>query len=99
MVASSVMWKALVLVAALFPASLSAQKPDESGPKGTIYGVVFNQDGSPAKGIGLTADPVGVGLAAALPHTKTNDAGEFRFESVPWWGKYTPSSSSAIFIN
>ena len=24
-----------------------------------------------------------------LPHTKTNNVGEYRFENVPWWGKYT----------
>jgi hypothetical protein len=24
-----------------------------------------------------------------LPRTKTNDAGEYRFEKLPWWGRYT----------
>jgi hypothetical protein len=32
---------------------------------------------------------LGGALAARLPHTKTNDAGEYRFENLPWWGRYT----------
>jgi hypothetical protein len=57
--------------------------------KGVIYGYVVVQDGQPAKGIGLTAMPLGVALATVLPHTKANDAGEYRFENLPWWGRYT----------
>ena len=66
-----------------------AQQNGESRPNGVIYGVAIGQDGQPAKGIGLTASPVGVGLGAMLPHVKTNDKGEFRFENLPWWGRYT----------
>jgi hypothetical protein len=83
------MRKTLVLVGALLLATAAAQQHDEPLPKGTIYGVVIGQDGRPAKGIGLTACPLGVPLAAKLPHTKTNDAGEYRFENIPWWGRYS----------
>lgn len=41
------------------------------------------------KGIGLDAWPLGVGLGARLPHTRTNNVGEYRFEQIPWWGKYS----------
>jgi hypothetical protein len=61
----------------------------ESDVNGAIHGTVVGQDGKPAKGIGLDAYPLGVGLAAKLPHTKTNDVGEYRFEKIPWWGKYS----------
>jgi hypothetical protein len=53
-----------------------------------IYGRVFGLDGQPERNLGVTAKPLGVALGAALPHTKTNDAGEYRL-LVPWWGKYT----------
>ena len=67
---------------------ISAQQNDESHPNGVIYGIVIGQDGQPAKGISLTAYPLGVALAAVLPHTRTNDAGEYKFEKVRWWGRY-----------
>jgi len=57
--------------------------------KGTIYGIVVGQDGKPAKGLGLTAEPLGLPLAAVIPHTRTNEKGEYRFENLPWWGRYT----------
>ena len=53
-----------------------------------IHGTVIGQDGKPAKGIGLEAYPVGVPLNSRLPETRTNDAGEYRFERM-LWGKYT----------
>ena len=37
----------------------------------------------------MTAEPLGIGLAAKLPHTRTNDADEYRFGSVPSWGRFT----------
>ena len=79
----------LAFVGFLLLATAVAQQHDEPHPKGVIYGIAINQEGQPAKRIGLTAEPLGVGLAAKLPHTSTNDAGEYRFEDVPWWGRYT----------
>ncbi len=79
----------LVFVCLFLLAAASAQQNDEPHPKGVIYGIAIGQDGQPAKRIGLTAHPLGVPLGAALPHTRTNDAGEYRFENVPWWGRYT----------
>jgi hypothetical protein len=73
----------------LLLATAVAQQHDEPQPKGVIYGIAINQEGQPAKRIGLTAEPLNVGLGAQLPHTSTNDAGEYRFEDVPWWGRYT----------
>lgn len=80
---------ALVFVGLLLLAAASTQQNDESHPKGVIHGIAIGQNGQPAKRIGLTAEPLGVGLGAVLPHTRTNDAGEYRFENVPWWGRYT----------
>ena len=73
----------------LLLAPASAQQNDEPHSKGVIYGIAIGQDRQPAKRIGLTAVPLGIALAARLPHTRTNDAGEYRFENVPWWGRYT----------
>jgi len=78
-----------VFVGFLLLATAVAQQHDEPRPKGAIYGIAIGQDEQPAKGIGLTAYPLGVGLNAMLPHVKTNDKGEYRFEGVPWWGRYT----------
>src|SRR5262249_33465019 len=62
---------------------------DEPHPNGVIYGIAIAQDGRPAKRDGLTAEPLGVALGTMLPHTRTNDSGEYRFENLPWWGRYT----------
>jgi hypothetical protein len=81
--------KAILVFAALSLFTVVvAQQQDKSDPNGVIHGTVVGQDGKPAKGIGLDAWPLGVGLAAKLPHTRTNDFGEYRFEQIPWWGKY-----------
>ena len=81
--------KAILVFVGLFLLTAAvARQQDESGPKGVIHGSVIGQDGKPAKGIGLEAWPLGVPLATRLPHTKTNDVGEYRFEKIPWWGKY-----------
>jgi hypothetical protein len=78
-----------VFVALLLLGAASAQQNAEPNPHGVIFGIAIAHDGQPAKRIGLTATPSGVGLAAKLPHTRTNDGGEYRFDNVPWWGKYT----------
>jgi hypothetical protein len=83
------MRKTLIFVGFLLLATGAAKQRDEPGPKGVIYGVVIGQDGNRAKGIGLTAMPLGVAIGAMLPHTKANSAGEYRFENIPWWGRYT----------
>jgi len=80
---------ALVFVGLLLLAAATAQQNDEPHPNGVIYGITIAQDGRPAKRIGLTAVPLGVALGAMLPHTRTNDTGDYRFENLPWWGRYT----------
>ena len=66
-----------------------AQQQDESRPDGSINGVAVASDGQPAKRVGLTAMPLGVVLGTVLPHTTTDDRGEYRFVHLPWWGRYT----------
>jgi hypothetical protein len=67
-----------------------AQQKDASRPDGSIYGVAITSDGQLAKRVGLTAVPVGeFALGTLLPHTATDDGGEYRFVHLPWWGKYT----------
>jgi hypothetical protein len=78
----------LVFVGILLLAIAVAQQHDKAHPKGVIYGVAIGQDGQPAKGIGLTACRLGVPLGAMLPHVKSTDKGEYRFENLPWWGRY-----------
>lgn len=81
--------KAVFVFGCLLVATISlGQQQDAPGPKGTIYGVAVGNDGQPAKHVGLTAEPLVGILAAVLPHTTTDDNGEFRLD-VPWWGKYT----------
>ena len=77
-----------VLVGVLLVGGALAQQHDKSPYRGVIYGTAVSQDGQPARGIGLTAWPLGVPLGAKLPHVKTNNAGEYRFEHLQW-GKYT----------
>ena len=66
-----------------------AQQQDPTHPDGCIYGAAITSDGQPAKRVGLTAVPLGVALATVLPHTATDDRGEYRFVHLPWWGRYT----------
>jgi hypothetical protein len=80
---------ALLFVGLSLFAAAMAERQRESDANGIIHGTLVGQDGKPAKGIGLDAYPLGVALAAKLPHTKTNDVGEYRFEQIPWWGKYS----------
>jgi hypothetical protein len=68
--------------------SVAAAQKVQPVPNRVIYGTVITSEGEPAKGLNLAAMPVGVPLATALPHTKTNDRGEYRFVNLPWWGKF-----------
>jgi hypothetical protein len=78
-----------VLVSLVLLSVSAAQQPEPPKPKGTIFGMVIDHHGRPAKHLGLVAEPLGVALAAMLPHTRTDDEGKYRFENVPWWGTYT----------
>jgi hypothetical protein len=66
-----------------------AQQQDSAHPDGSIHGVAIASDGQPAKRVGLTAEPLRAALGTVLPHTATDDRGEFRFVHLPWWGRYT----------
>ena len=79
----------LISIGCLLLASAVAQHPVEQPAWGSIYGVVINQAGQPARGIRLKAMPLGVLLATVLPETKTDYDGKFRFANIPWWGRYT----------
>jgi hypothetical protein len=80
---------AVVFVGFLLLVTAVAQQHDGPVPEGAIYGIAIGQDGQPAKGIELNARPLGVLVfRTMLDHTRTNDAGEYRFENLDW-GKYT----------
>jgi hypothetical protein len=51
--------------------------------------MVTGTDGKPAKELNLTSFPLGVPLATRLPQTRTDLSGRYRFENIPWWGRYT----------
>jgi hypothetical protein len=70
-------------------ATAVGQQQNETRPKGAIHGSVIGPDGKPANGMTLVAGPLGVGLGTRLPRTKSNDAGEYRFANLPWWGRYS----------
>lgn len=72
----------------LLSAAVAQNRGEESPNIGAINGLVTAQDGTPAKGLTLNAEPLGVMLLMVLPRTKTNDAGAFRFEHLPL-GRYT----------
>jgi len=76
---------AMILVL-LFATAIAQQ---DTPANGVIYGVLIGQDGQPSKGIGLTAEPLGVATVSVLPHTSSDDTGHYRFERLPWWGRYT----------
>jgi hypothetical protein len=80
-----------IFVALFFMATAVAQDHDQPRTSGSIYGIAVDQDGRPAKGVGLTACPFGVALSAILPRAQSNDKGEYRFEGLPWWSRYTVS--------
>jgi hypothetical protein len=65
-----------------------AQDQSQSPNKGVIFGTVVTRDGIPAKGLTLNALSLVVPSAGMEPWTKTNEAGSYRFEHLPW-GRYT----------
>jgi hypothetical protein len=50
--------------------------------KGVVHGVVLGENGEPVNGLNVALDPLGVGLGYVLPHMKTNQRGEYRFEQL-----------------
>lgn len=79
----------------LFLSSGPAQQPDTRSEKGVIYGTVVAPDGTPAMVIGLEGQPLGVGFATLLPHTRTDIRGHYRLTNIPWWGRYTVCADDA----
>jgi hypothetical protein len=77
-----------ILACVLSVSPAVAQRQAEFPNRGVIYGTAVAQDGMPAKGLILNAEPLGAVLGMALPRTKTNDTGAFRFENLPL-GRYT----------
>jgi hypothetical protein len=72
----------------------SAEKPVALG---TIYGLVVDQSGQPARGIALEAH-----FLRKQPETgnmlfrsKSDQQGRFRFTNLPWWGPYTVYADDA----
>lgn len=65
-----------------------AQQQEQPAANGVIYGAVISEGGKPAKGLVLTARPWGTAVNGGLPRTRTNNAGEYRFNKLPRWGKY-----------
>ncbi len=84
---------ASIWIVVLLAVTAAAQQQQQPAAHGVIYGTVVGQDGRPAQDIGLTAEPFGTGqgfvVGGVLPHTETNDAGEYRLENLFWWGWYT----------
>jgi len=79
----------LALACLLLLTTVVAQQDDNSRPNGSIYGMALDSEGQPADRIGLTAAPLGVAIGAVLPHTTTDERGEYRFANLPWWGRWT----------
>ena len=81
--------KTFVICVLLLLTIVFAEEPHATPrPVGVVYGIVSDQDGRPAKSIGLTASPLDAALGTILPRTQTNDAGEFRFENLGY-GRWT----------
>jgi hypothetical protein len=58
----------------------------QNRPNGTIYGVVVAVNGEPARNLRLIARSLlatGGGHSGDFPHTRTNQAGEYRFQKLP----------------
>ena len=76
-----------VLLWLVLSAIAAAQQP-KPAIKAVIVGVVSTHEGEPAGGLTVAAMPLGVQVDGVLPHAKTNRRGEYRFENLPWLGRY-----------
>ncbi len=77
------------LLSLLLAAYLPAQQPAQPAPKGVLYGTVFDPNGQPAKHLSLAAELLSVGLSFMPPTTLTDENGNYRFENLFAWGKWT----------
>lgn len=78
--------KLLALLLVAFGTTLSAQ--EQPIAHGVIYGTVTGPDGVPARNVGLTARTM-TPIGAILPHARADEQGHYRFNNIPWWGRYT----------
>ena len=82
------MKKISLFVGLILVASAVALQDHEPHTNGVIYGTAIANDGQPARNVRLLAVQIGMGSGLPIPQTKTNDAGQYRFENLPWWGSY-----------
>jgi hypothetical protein len=64
---------------AVTPGQSVSQRPECGG---VLHGVVLDRQGKPVPDIRLLAYPVGVHIEGVLARTRTNQAGEYRFEHL-----------------
>lgn len=78
------MKRALIFVALLFVPGSFARGANFTGGacKGVIHGVVLNQQGQPVSGIELTLYPLGIDFDYFLPKTRSDSAGQYKFDTV-----------------
>jgi hypothetical protein len=67
----------IMIVTIALAQAAAAQQPEDPIAKAVIYGTAVDQDGQPAKELGLTAHALGVALGAMLPATKTDQIWSF----------------------
>jgi hypothetical protein len=84
-----------LFAALLFLISAEARELRAQSPIGVIYGTVTGADGKPAREINLTSWPIGVPLGTRLPETRTDASGHYRFENIPWWGRFIVCADDA----
>jgi hypothetical protein len=77
-----------ILACSLWLAAATAHGQAAFPNQGVIYGTAIAPGGTRAKELTLNAAPLGAPLSMALPWTKTNNAGAFRFEHLPM-GRYS----------
>lgn len=64
-----------ILAYAMSVSPAVAQSQAESPNRGVIHGTATARDGTPAKGLILNAEPLGVVLGMVLPWTETSETG------------------------